>query len=146
MMGEKGDDDEVRGLGGSDEARTGGDGNDVIYGGSGGDFIEGEHDDDVIHAGDGGDYFVAGGKGEGIPFSSMAGMATIILRTKTGIPTSSIVVKVRTTTLLTKSTMCTAVARRGSSSVPAVLPYSSSLARLFCSGAEMMLRYMIRSA
>src|SRR5829696_6629481 len=56
--------------------------------------------------------------------SCMVGMATIFLLAEMGSGTSSIAAKARTATLLTRSTMWTAAARRGNQ-VPMSLPVDS---------------------
>jgi len=83
----------------------------TLYGGPGRDFLAGaDEGGDVIYGGAGDDKMLWGG---GARMSSTAGMATIIETgpIPAGSETRSIAVKERTNTLLTRTTMCPAVAR-----------------------------------
>ena len=120
LAGKKGD-DEISGGSISDE----------LLGGPGKDYLTGQKEDDVLYGGDGDDYLVGGW----VMMPSMEVMVTI-----TSTPgttrwvrrgTNSIVVLAGTHTVLTRATMCRAVARMAGSKTPVALPLSSSLSPRF---------------
>jgi hypothetical protein len=111
LAGKKGD-DEISGSSISDE----------LLGGPGKDYLTGQKEDDVLYGGDGDDYLVGGW----VMMPSMEVMVTI-----TSTPgttrwvrrgTNSIVVLAGTHTVLTRATMCRAVARMTGSKTPVALP------------------------
>ena len=108
LYGREGE-DEIHGLGGSDFI-FGGLGKDVIYGGPGNDEMIGDLGDDVLYGGDGNDH-IGGGEGKDVLYGE-EGNDYLSGRGDGGIGTSSIAVKARTITWLTKPTTWTAVARR----------------------------------
>ena len=108
LYGREGE-DEIHGLGGSDFI-FGGLGKDVIYGGPGNDEMIGDLGDDVLYGGDGNDH-IGGGEGKDVLYGE-EGNDYPSGRGDGGIGTSSIAVKARTITWLTKPTTWTAVARR----------------------------------